>query len=101
MTRELADPSDAFDLVAEQAMKPMFELMGKCLDGTLPPDTDREKKLLTIWSLFSQILFFQMVRLPIIKITGRKYDDQFKQELVEHVTDFSLRGLGLNPEAAK
>ncbi len=98
MAREMANPGEAFDLVVKEAMHPIMRLVAEKLYGNLNSDIDSEKKLLSIWSIFSQVLYFQMIRLPVIKMTGRKYDEEFKQVLIDHVTAFSLHGLGLDRE---
>lgn len=48
-----------------------------------------------MFSLFAQLIYFNMARLPITRATGRDYDEDFVSELVDHITDFCLNGLPL------
>ena len=49
--------------------------------------------LLYIQSIISMVIHFNFARNPVMRITGRQYDDRFKDELVDHVVQFSLSGL--------
>ena len=101
MVRELAKPGQAFELVIEKAMLPMIELLGKSLDQASPGKMNRHDMIFKCWSVFAQVLFFNIIRLPVSKITGRTYDEQLKQDVIEHITNFSLHGLGLGPEETR
>ena len=51
--------------------------------------------MLNILSVFSMVIYFNFARLPVMRVTGREYDGQFKDKLVEHIVQFSLKGLGV------
>ncbi len=40
------------------------------------------------------VLHFNFARVAITRITGRQYDPAFKAQLVEHIVEFSLKGIG-------
>jgi hypothetical protein len=41
------------------------------------------------------VLYFNFARVAVSRLTGRKYDTAFRALLVEQITQFSLRGLGV------
>ena len=94
MTREITQPTGAFELVAEQVMQPFFKELAEKLRPFMPKDLDAEQLLLRIWSVFAMVLHFNFARVAITRITGRQYDPAFKAQLVEHIVEFSLKGIG-------
>jgi AcrR family transcriptional regulator len=95
MTREMAQPTEAFNHVAERAMGPFFKELADNLRSVLPQGLEEERLLLNIFSMFGMILYFNFARVAVSRITGREYDPAFKALLVDHITQFSLEGLGL------
>ena len=94
MARELGEPTQAFDLVAQKVMKPFFEELANILRTVLPAGFEQGGLMLNMLSIFSQVLYFNFARVPVTRITGREYDEAFRTQLVEHITQFSLAGLG-------
>ena len=100
MARELAQPTEAFDLVAEQITVPSFLEMADRFRGTMGEGVDDERLLLGIMCIFAMVLHFNFARTMITRVTGREYDEAFKALLVEHITDFALKGMGINEKEA-
>jgi len=94
MTRELDQPGEAFDLVYEEVMRPHHSELGKLLRSIAPEGMEEESLSLKIMSINAMVHYFNFARLAITRLTGREYDDSFKARLVEHITEFSLHGLG-------
>jgi len=94
MTRELGQPTEAFEIVAEEVMRPFFEELASTLRPAMPKGLRREQVLLNILSIFSMVLYFNFARVAVSRITGREYDTAFKNRLVKHIVEFSLKGLG-------
>ncbi|MFP3869001.1 MAG: CerR family C-terminal domain-containing protein [Desulfobacteraceae bacterium] len=94
MAREMDRPSEAVDLVQEQAMEPFFAKLAKIMEPLLPQKVTAEQLMLDILSIFGLVLHFQIAREGISRITGCPYDAAFKAQLVEHITRFALTGLG-------
>ena len=90
----LEESHAAFELVAEQVMQPFFKELAEKLRPFMPKDLDAEQLLLRIWSVFAMVLHFNFARVAITRITGRQYDPAFKAQLVEHIVEFSLTGIG-------
>ena len=92
--RELAEPTEAFELVAEDALRPLFSIIGDNLRPMMPPELEKERLSLNIFSIFALVTYFNLARAAVTHITGQEYDQDFKSMLVEHISDFSLKGLG-------
>ncbi len=93
MIREITKPSEAFEMVTKETMKPTIEGLEKLLQPYMNEGIDKERTLLNLLSVFSIVLYFNFARLPVSKIIGHDYDLQFQDRLVQHIVDFSLFGL--------
>jgi len=95
MARELTNPTTALDMMVEDVIRPFVAEVSALLRPDLKSISD-EELLLDVISVFALILYFTFGRLPISKVTGKEYTDKYRDKLVEHVTSFSLYGLGCN-----
>lgn len=93
IVREMYYPTEAFELVAEQAIRPLFKKLYGLLNFFAPDDLDENNLSFDIMSIFGIILYFNYSRPMVSRITGRKYDADFKAGLIEHMVRFSLYGL--------
>ncbi|HPQ43877.1 MAG TPA: CerR family C-terminal domain-containing protein [Syntrophales bacterium] len=93
MIREMNKPTEAFEIVMAETMKPYMEGLGEILRPYLHENIDEERTVLNILSIFSMVLYFNFARLPVSNIIGHAYDQPFKDRLVQHIVDFSLSGL--------
>lgn len=96
MARELAWPTEAFELVADQVMRPFLNELADRLRPVLPEGLGEEGRLLKILSVLAMVLYFNFAREAVMRITGREYSPEFKARLVEHIIEFSLTGLGVS-----
>ena len=94
MTREMTQPTKAFKHVAENVIQPFFKEVLEQLESVSPDKVSEEEMLLNIFSIFAMVLYFNFARVAVSRLTGRKYDPSFRAQLVEQITQFSLRGLG-------
>ena len=94
MVRELGQPTEAFEMVAEQVLQPFFKGLAETLRAFMPEDMEEEGPLLNALSMFSVILYFSFARVAVTRITGREYDEPFKALLVEQIVEFCGKGLG-------
>ena len=92
--RELAEPTEAFDLVANEALRPLFRTLTERMRLLMPEDLDEKRLSLNIFSIFAMVTYFNFARAAVTHITGQEYDRDFKSLLVKHITDFSLKGMG-------
>jgi AcrR family transcriptional regulator len=93
MIREMAMPTPAADILVGQVIQPFFRELADLLRPFLARGTEREQVMLNILSVFAMVIYFNFARLPVMRVTGREYDHHFKERLVEHIVQFSLRGL--------
>ena len=94
MARELGQPTEAFELVAEQVIRPFFKGLAGSLRPFMPEGLSEERLMLNILSMFATVLYFSFAHVAVTRITGHEYDAAFKAQLVEHITEFSVKGLG-------
>ena len=94
MARELGQPTEAFELVAEQVIRPFFKELADWLRSFMPEGLTEERLMLNVLSIFATVLYFSFAHMAVTRITGRGYDAAFKAQLVEHITEFSVKGLG-------
>ena len=97
--REMTKPTEAFEIVMEENIKPSLGGLGELLQPYLQESIDGERTLLNILSIFSMVLYFNFARLPVSKVIGHAYDQPFKDRLVQHIVDFSLSGLPVRENA--
>lgn len=98
MIREMVMPTPAADILVEQVIQPFFGELAILLRPFLAEETEREQVMLNILSVFSMVIYFNFARFPVMRVTGREYDDRFKDKLVQHIVQFSLTGLAMNRE---
>ena len=96
--RELAEPTEAFELVAEEAVKPLFQVLKKYLRPFMPETHDEKRLELNIFSIFALVTYFNFSRAAVTHITGQEYNQDFKSLLVEHISNFALNGLSRNED---
>jgi AcrR family transcriptional regulator len=96
MTREMTQPTRAFEYVADQVIQPFFKELAERLGSVLPYKLGEEQMLLNVFSIFAMVLHFNFARSAVSRVTGREYDTAFKSRLVEQITEFSLKGLGVS-----
>jgi AcrR family transcriptional regulator len=94
MAREMAQPTGALKLVAEQIMGPFFQKLADKLHQFMPEDRGEKHLKLDVLSMFAVVFFFNFARVAVTRITGREYDSGFKAQLMEQIIQFSLKGLG-------
>jgi AcrR family transcriptional regulator len=101
MSKEMGKPSEAFELVVEQVMKPFLLDYGRLLQSILPRPLSEERLMLSLFSILAMVLHFSFASPVITRITGRSYNDEFKSQLVDHITRFSLHGIEGQIEEAR
>ncbi|MBW1788665.1 MAG: CerR family C-terminal domain-containing protein [Deltaproteobacteria bacterium] len=100
MARELAKPSEAFELIAKEVMVPFLREFGRYLSPADSGDGADENLMLNIWCIMAMVIHFTFAKEAIIRITGRQYDPEFRARLVEHIIHFALNGIDLGKTGA-
>lgn len=93
MQRELSNPGQALGMIVEQVMEPyvinIASLIRKCIKNKV----DDERLKLFVLSMLGVILYFFLARPAVSGIVKRQYDQEFKSEMVSHITAFCLKGI--------
>ncbi len=92
--RETSQPTEAFEMVV-QAIRPMNNQIRDLLRDFIPPEVEEEGLMLSLLSILSMVLYFNLARTMVSQLTGREYDQAFTSQLIDHIVDFSLNGLSL------
>jgi AcrR family transcriptional regulator len=90
---ELAQPTEAFELMADQVLQPLFNNLLDDLQAAMPEETEDEQMALNAFSILAMVLYFNLARPFISRFTGYRIDDDFNTRVVDHIVDFSLNGL--------
>ncbi len=98
---ELAQPTEAFELVADQVLQPLFNRLLDDLQAAMPEEAGGEQLALNAFSILAMVLYFNLARPFISRFTGYAIDDNFNARLVNHIVNFSLNGLAASPKEAK
>jgi len=93
LSNEMSENSLAVDIFYTEAVAPLHQVM-KTAILKAKPDMTPERVSLCIASIGGQVFHFIRAREFIKRNVGREYTKEFVDELVEHITEFSLRGLG-------
>lgn len=93
--REMTNPTEAFDLIAEGVMKPFFSTLAGHLQPYMPPEMSDEQMILNLLSMFGMVLYFNFARAAVTRMTGRAYDAALKERLMHHIAEFALQGFGI------
>lgn len=101
MARELGRPTEAFELIASQVLRPFFRELAGRFSPFMPEELEEERLMLKVLSIFGTVLYFNFARVAVTRITGCEYDSDFKARLVEHITEFALKGLGVDEKERK
>jgi AcrR family transcriptional regulator len=96
MMRELTQPSEACAELVRDYIEPRSKILLSILRELLPPNTPRSKLFLTSFSIIGQCHFYCSHR-PIIRllIGEDAYQNLDPDTLAEHITQFTLRALGV------
>ena len=97
--REMSSPGETFKLLGEGVLKPLLIHGVEMLKRALPHGQDEERLRLIALSIFAQVIYFNFARPVVSLITGHEYDSEFVEQIIEHITDFTLRGLGVEDGA--
>ena len=70
--REQANPTEAFDVIYEQFMKPMQKIAGKCVAAYMELDSESDEVKIRIHALKGQVLGFLVSRECLLRNLGVK-----------------------------
>jgi len=93
MAREVNRPTEAFEIFRSEVVMPFVNALIKLLEPYMPGDITKQDQMLYVLSIIAQVMHFHLSRNMIAGVTGRRFDDEFIDRLIEHIVNFSLHGL--------
>lgn len=93
IVREMYTPTEAFELAADETLRPLFETLYDLLKPSLYNGSEGNLTF-DIMSIFGIVLYLNYSRPMVSLITGKRYDDTFKSLLIDQMVRFSMSGLG-------
>ena len=97
MAREMAEPTPAVtEAIVESHIRPHSQLLQKIV-AELLPDAEPQEVAMTAMSIAGQCLFYFHCR-DMIHRLGRSlgFSPNDPDQISRHITDFSMRAMGLN-----
>jgi AcrR family transcriptional regulator len=96
MMREMAQPTSACAELVRDYIQPRAAVLEGIIRELLPTEVPRWKRLMTAFSIVGQLLFYVSHKPILEQLAGPEALKHFDAATVaEHVTDFSLRALGV------
>jgi hypothetical protein len=92
VSTEMANHGMATDVVFKEIASPVHRLMKDAILRARP-GMSPERASLCVVSIAGQMFHFVRAREVIKRIIGKGYSREFMDEIVEHITDFSLKGM--------
>jgi TetR/AcrR family transcriptional regulator, regulator of cefoperazone and chloramphenicol sensitivity len=97
MVREMTQPTEAVNAVIDKLIKPTYEILTSIIKALYGNKASEDKIKLAAASIISQCIFYFNTGNIMDRLISRKMLPVFKlEEVAEHITNFSLKGLGHN-----
>jgi len=93
MAREINRPTEAFEIFRSEVVMPFVNALIKLLGPYMPEGITKQDQMLYVLSIIAQVMYFHLSRNMIAGVTGRDFDDEFTDTLIDHIVRFSLHGL--------
>ena len=93
MQRELANPTEAVDIVVSEVIQPLHQDIRALIQPSLPEGIDMERLTLSVFSIISMILYFGFAQPVVSKVMDQEFDTQFKSRIIDHIVSFSMDGI--------
>ena len=97
---ELAQPTEAFELVVEQVFRPLFRKLLEDLRKVMPDSVDEKQMALNVFSILSMVLYFNFARPLISRFVDGPQESEMDTRLVDHIVHFSLNGVDTGKKEA-
>jgi AcrR family transcriptional regulator len=95
MAWEMTLPTEAVTIVLDKLIKPTFEVLASIVRDIYGSDVSKEKVKLAVASIIAQCVFYFNAGNIMDKLEEKELLPEFHlEDVIEHITDFSLRALG-------
>jgi AcrR family transcriptional regulator len=93
ISRDMSEGGIITDILIEEMVEPVHIILKDAITR-VRPDLPEDKISLCIISIGGQMFHFMRAREIIRRITGKEYNIEFLRRIVDHIIDFSLKGIG-------
>jgi AcrR family transcriptional regulator len=94
LAREFTDPTWAFDILVEETIRPHFNMLTDIVSAILGKNSKDRIVRMNAMSVIGQCLYFHHSHPVISRLyPGENFGPQQIEEITNHITRFSLRGL--------
>jgi TetR/AcrR family transcriptional regulator, regulator of cefoperazone and chloramphenicol sensitivity len=94
MEREMAEPTQALDILIHEAFRPLFELLMSIVRELLGPQAEPAQVQLCADSIIAQCLYYQHARPVLVRVAPElRFDSADIERWSNHIADFSLAAL--------
>ena len=100
ITGELAQPTEAFELIVDQVFRPLFGNLLDDLRAVMPQTIDEKRMVLNVFSVLSMVLYFNFARPLIASFVGGRDGSDLQNRVIDHIVQFSLNGFAAREEEA-
>jgi AcrR family transcriptional regulator len=93
ISRDMSEGGIITDILIEEMVEPVHMILKDAITR-VRPDLPEDKISLCIISIGGQMFHFMRAREIIRRITGKEYNIEFLTKIIDHIIDFSLKGIG-------
>jgi len=93
ISKEMSEQGLASDIFLQDMVMPIHKILKDAISRARP-ELSVEKVSMCIASVVGQMMHFVRARDVIKHVVGRGYSREFIEDIIEHITEFSLRGIG-------
>jgi TetR/AcrR family transcriptional regulator, regulator of cefoperazone and chloramphenicol sensitivity len=90
---EMADPTDALDLIIEQGFQPLHNKLASIISEFLNKDVDDRETRLCVLSVIGQCILYRHCNYMLKKLYPKIFTSPEIDLLVNHITEFTLGAL--------
>ena len=101
MAREMIEPTEALDKLAEHFIRPQSRIIGAIVSEILGPSAPPDLIMRCVMSVVGQVLFYHHCRPAICRVfPQQEYAPCDLENLADHITEFSFAAMrNLNRES--
>jgi AcrR family transcriptional regulator len=94
VSREYIEPTNALDMLVEEAMRPTFALLAEIVGEILGRKAAEMKVRMCCASIVSQCLFYLYARHALTRLfQGQQFGTAEMENIADHITNFSLSAI--------
>ncbi len=96
---ELANPSEAFDLLMDELFQPAHDRIKRILARGIKREVEDEQLTFYTMALMALVRHYIHSQAVVQKVFERDFDERFLDQLIDYLSDFMLHGINLEEKA--